>query len=152
MIYIQELSRNQQMFDLYNLLREGFTNHIPSLLELQTYSNSKRYTLYGGFIGDKLCCAVIYLHLDMTQVEILYVTCERTQRHKGYAHHLVKHTCACLKKLGIQDIFLEMCEENHKAFNLYTKLGFQIIGNRKNYYRNKETHSFHDALTMHKRC
>ena len=49
-------------------------------------------------------------------------------------------------KEGAEEIFLEVRPSNHGARSLYEKLGFQILGVRKNYYQSP----VEDALIMGK--
>jgi [ribosomal protein S18]-alanine N-acetyltransferase len=44
-----------------------------------------------------------------------------------------------------RDFYLEVREGNNAAISLYEDMGFRVIGERKEYYRDKET-----ALVMHK--
>ncbi len=80
---------------------------------------------------------LLYLENNF-ELEILRFGVIPEKRRTGIAHLLLEE----LKKIE-KEIFLEVNELNLPAIQLYKKNGFQIIGNRKNYYKEKE-----DALIL----
>ena len=57
-------------------------------------------------------------------------------RNCGIASNILHALIDYSKNSGLSVVMLELRESNNKAFNLYVKYGFQIVGKRKNYYRN----------------
>ena len=77
------------------------------------------------------CC--VY-SMVLNEAEILQLVIKRAQQNNGYGYLLFKHVCDKLSASNIEQIFLEVMVGNTSAINLYHKLGFNIVGNRKNYY------------------
>ena len=71
----------------------------------------------------------LYEHLDITEVFI-----EEELRRKGYAFKILNYI---IEKNSNMKIMLEVREDNIPAINLYKKLGFKKINERKNYYKDK---------------
>ena len=67
-------------------------------------------------------------------------------RRLGIAEKLVVELIELLKQRKSRCLVLEVRQSNLPAITLYEKLGFSIIGCRKNYYRNPKE----DALIMRK--
>jgi ribosomal-protein-alanine N-acetyltransferase len=64
-------------------------------------------------------------------------------RRRGLAERLLNYVFEACG--DCTDVFLEVRESNTAAFNLYKKIGFDVLGVRRSYYRNGE-----DALVMKK--
>ena len=67
-------------------------------------------------------------------------------RRLGIAEKLVLALIELLKQRNSRCLILEVRKSNMPAISLYEKLGFSVIGCRKNYYRNPKE----DALIMRK--
>lgn len=80
----------------------------------------------------------------LDECHILNVAVLPAFRKQGIGGKLVEWMLTRLAEA--KDFFLEVRENNDTAISLYRSMGFQIIGERKEYYRNKE-----NALIMHKR-
>jgi len=55
-------------------------------------------------------------------------------RKKGVAETLLKALLKESQKRGAKEVLLEVDSRNEAALNLYKKLGFKTVGERKNYY------------------
>lgn len=62
---------------------------------------------------------------------------ERAQR-QGHARRLLVHCLSEYESAGIKHCFLEVRRSNAPAIALYERLGFSLIGERKNYYPVKD--------------
>lgn len=91
------------------------------------------------------CC--VY-SMVLTEAEILQLVISKSQQNNGYGYLLFKHVCDILNSKNIEQVFLEVMVGNTSAINLYHKLGFNIVGNRKNYYHIDG--KYIDALLMAK--
>lgn len=68
-------------------------------------------------------------------LDIINLFIEEDYRKKGYAQKLLNYVIE--KNKDVEKIMLEVKEDNVPAINLYKKLGFKKISERKNYYKNK---------------
>ncbi len=80
----------------------------------------------------------------LDECHILNVAVLPAFRKQGIGKQLVTWMFTWLP--GAKDFYLEVREGNRAAISLYESMGFQIIGEREEYYQDKET-----ALVMHKK-
>lgn len=74
--------------------------------------------------------------------DVALVAVNPDYRRWGIAEKLMKTLFNSLAEKGVKKAFLEVRVSNFAAQNLYKKLGFSVIGQRKNYYVTE------DALVM----
>jgi ribosomal-protein-alanine N-acetyltransferase len=98
-----------------------------------------------GFVknNDLIAIAILSYILDIS--ELLYICTDKSNQSKGIANNLLNQSISELKKLNIDELFLEVHIKNYNAISLYERLGFNQISMRKNYYRHKDG-SISDAL------
>lgn len=68
--------------------------------------------------------------------EILRIAVDNKQRKKGYGKKLLSFAIDEIKRQGVISVFLEVRAANSAARALYSSVGFEEIGKRKNYYNN----------------
>ena len=56
-------------------------------------------------------------------------------RGQGFARALMEQAQAACAAAGAETVFLEVAADNEAAIGLYSRLGYQPNGRRKNYYR-----------------
>ena len=76
--------------------------------------------------------------------ELLSVAVSSQFRRKGYGEALVRDVLRIAKKEGCLSVLLEVRVSNSKAQNLYNKVGFEPIAQRKDFYERPRE----DAITM----
>ena len=76
------------------------------------------------------------------QITNVAVKCE--YRRLGIGDALIKRAIISAKTKGLLSLSLEVRKTNEAAIELYTKLGFKTVGQRKNYYTNPRE----DAVLM----
>ncbi len=79
------------------------------------------------------------------EYEILRIIVSKKARAKGVGTKLLTHLFNIAKEEEKKSVVLEVNTLNYTAMLLYEKLGFCVVGNRKNYYHNKL-----DGLIMRK--
>src|SRR5262249_54023722 len=70
------------------------------------------------------------------EAEILDLAFRPIHRRHGHASSLLKHFLEALTNANT--VFLEVRESNAAAIALYQKFGFQVSGQRRNYYRHPQ--------------
>lgn len=78
--------------------------------------------------------------------ELLTIAVGRDYRQTGVARKLVAFLDQQADDLGLERWMLEVARDNDAAKKLYTSLGFEEVGVRRNYYR--ESTGAVDALVM----
>jgi len=69
------------------------------------------------------------------EAEVLSIAVAKPERGKGVGRALMNRHLARLAAAGVASVFLEVAPGNAAAIALYEHLGFQSVGERKNYYR-----------------
>jgi ribosomal-protein-alanine N-acetyltransferase len=124
---------DNQNFDFFNrwdkqdfLFYISSSNYIFSVLK---YNNS--------VIG--FCLSFI----SNIESELYKIAISKDYQNLGFGKLLLRLHLAYLTLFEVKQNYLEVNINNHKAINLYKKMGYKEINIRKNYYFNKE-----DALIM----
>ncbi|MEC9484732.1 MAG: ribosomal protein S18-alanine N-acetyltransferase [Candidatus Izemoplasma sp.] len=105
----------------YDTLKEDVLYHSQS-----EYIVAKDERKPIGYIG-----ALVVGH----QVDIINLYVEPDYRRQGVATQLFKTLLNSEKEISLTDITLDVKENNHVAISLYKKIGFSVIGKRKQYYQ-----------------
>lgn len=74
----------------------------------------------------------------LDESDIMNIVVKKSFRNQGIGSLLLKELINVAMSLKSSSITLEVMEENFSAIHLYEKFGFQIIGNRKNYYEDND--------------
>ncbi len=84
-----------------------------------------------------------------SEAELLKITVCPGWRRQGVGVALLQALCEQLAADDVEQIYLEVRSSNIPACQLYLKLGWQEVGNRKKYYRNPvdDAHVFVRTLT-----
>ena len=122
--------------ELEEIENEIFTTAWPSETIMQKINNKEfQYWVYKK--NDKL---VAYLGVQFINdfIEIIGIGVIEEYRMNGIAGELMNELLDFFNKSSYLKIILEVRESNDTAKNLYTKLGFNKISKRKNYYKNED--------------
>lgn len=122
--------------ELEGIENEIFTTAWPNETIKQKINNKEfQYWVYKK--NDKL---VAYLGVQFINdfIEILGIGVIEEYRMNGIAGELMNELLDFFNKSSYLKIILEVRESNDTAKNLYTKLGFNKISKRKNYYKNED--------------
>lgn len=107
----------------YNILKEELNSqnscYIVALLNNEIV----------GFAGIKFI---------VNEADIMNIVTKNIFRNQGIGKLLLENLIQLAKSLNLTSITLEVNEENAPAIHLYKKFGFEILGIRKNYYKNAD--------------
>ena len=122
----------------------GFQNKFTYIrIHQHNYSHNNRELFYKEFKywvykkNDKLV-AYLGVHFVNDLIEILGIGVIEEYRKNGIAGELMNELLDFFNKSSYLKIILEVRQSNDTAKNLYTKLGFNKISKRKNYYKNED--------------
>lgn len=90
-----------------------------------------------GLWCDKQLVAFIKLQVAFPEAEILNIAVDLQYQGKKLGRQLLQHTINQLITENYQRLYLEVRVSNQAAIHLYESLGFNQIGERKNYYPKK---------------
>ena len=85
-----------------------------------------------GYYKDNELVGILVFKKLYEVIDILYLIVDKKFRKQGIGTELINY----LKKLDYERIMLEVDTSNIEAINLYKKKGFNIINERKQYYKN----------------
>lgn len=96
-----------------------------------------------GMLGLATDQGLILCRLVLDEADIVTLAVTPAARRRGLGRTLVESAAALLAGMGAATLFLEVSADNPPAINLYTGLGFEQVGLRKDYYADSS-----DALVM----
>lgn len=114
--------------------------------ELESSFQSSTKNLYGAFLEANLL-GFIVISKVMDEAEILTFAVDPSYQGRGIGKRLLSYVICELKQAQITTLFLEVDITNIIAQNLYTTIGFKIIGKRKSYYP-QANGCFNDGVIM----
>ena len=110
-----------------NCFDERIRENFSFVLENKNY-------LYLVAFFNKNIVAYAGASISYEQGELLSICVDSSYRKQGLATKILKELFFILKHAGVLKIFLEVNKNNTPAINLYKKLDFQFLSERKNYY------------------
>ena len=135
MIEIKDMSLEhlENIKDVLNSEFDDFWNYNILKEELNSQNSCYIVALLNneivGFAGIKFI---------VNEADIMNIVTKKTFRNKGIGKLLLENLIQLAKSLNLTSITLEVNEENAPAIHLYKKFGFEILGIRKNYYKNTD--------------
>ena len=106
-------------------------------------------TSYELFVVEKDAEVAGFIILSVVgiEAEILQIAVDTKHRKNGLGTFLMQNIFAWCSENGVRKMYLEVRRSNKSAAELYKKTGFEVVGNRKNYYDDP----IEDALIMTRR-
>lgn len=94
---------------------------------------NKNYLYLVAFFNKNIV-AYAGASISYEQGELLSICVDSSYRKQSLATKILKELFYILKHTGVLKIFLEVNKNNTPALNLYKKIGFEFLSERKNYY------------------
>ncbi len=117
-----------------SLLTAGYLE--KAIMQGKVFSISVDQTI-AGFIVEKTVG---------DEAELLQITLNPSFQKRGIGFQAMSAWHAQLRAASISDVFLEVRANNTAASSLYSKMNYNVVGQRKNYYRINDQSE--DALLM----
>lgn len=111
----------------------AFANSLDD--EFQLFFVAEEEGHIAGYVGIMTVCK---------EVNITNIAVDKEKRRQGIANKLMDYVIQYARDNKDDIIYLEVRKSNEKAQKLYEKVGFEIIGERKNFY----TKPVEDAILM----
>jgi len=83
----------------------------------------------------------------LDEMEIILIGIDPAHRRRGIAGWLLDFTLSAASRSGVKTVFLEQAAPNEAAQALYAGRGFQPVGRRTGYYRNRDGEAV-DAVVL----
>lgn len=100
------------------------------------------------FVADEEVVAYIIYWQIGDDVQVNNVAVHPDCRGLGLGEAMMRHTIAEVRAAGAAFVTLEVRQSNTPALALYKKLGFEIMGVRKNYYTKPDEDAYVMALDL----
>lgn len=100
-----------------------------------------------GPFGGRRIAGFILARTAADEAEILTIAVDPNRQGRGYGRVLVEEAMRRLFRDHVSALFLEVDESNQPALRLYRSLGFEEVGRRPGYYREKDVPA-RSALVM----
>lgn len=97
-------------------------------------------------IADDKVVGYVGSQTVLGETDMMNIAIHPDNRKQGIATELIGALIEGLNERGSHSLMLEVRASNEPAKSLYLKLGFEVVGVRKNYYRNPRE----DALILRK--
>lgn len=78
--------------------------------------------------------AFVLITFSMDECHILNICVDHPYQHQGYGRQLLTQVLTYAKSKKLNLVYLEVRQSNTRAIQLYQKMGFELIGERKGYY------------------
>ena len=134
-------------------------NHVLQIAELEKlcFNDPWSENSIGSELENRLSLWLVATHEDhvigyvgsqtvLGETDMMNIAVHPDWRERGIGTELILALIQELTEQGSHSLMLEVRVSNEPAKSLYTKMGFEAVGIRKNYYRNPRE----DALILRK--
>ncbi len=134
--------RLEDLGEVLELEKEAFACPWSRNMYLGEMRKEEGYYLVARAGGVLAGYGGVLIILDEAHVMTLAV--REAMRRRGVAMRIMLELIRGAESMGVRFLTLEVRKSNHAAIALYKKLGFQVMGERKNYYLD----NYENALIM----
>lgn len=133
--------------------------HVPQIAELEKlcFNDPWSENSIASELDNRLSCWLVALDGDLVvgyvgsqtvlgETDMMNIAIHPDYRKQGIATALISALIEALIERNSHSLMLEVRSSNEPAKSLYLKMGFEVVGIRKNYYRNPRE----DALILRK--
>ena len=133
--------------------------HVPQIAELEKlcFNDPWSENSFASELDNRLSCWLVAIADDkvvgyvgsqtvLGETDMMNIAIHPDYRKQGIATELISALIEALNERGSHSLILEVRASNEPAKSLYLKMGFDVVGVRKNYYRNPRE----DALILRK--
>lgn len=133
--------------------------HVPQIAELEKlcFNDPWSENSIASELDNRLSCWLIasddekvvgYVGSQtvLGETDMMNIAVHPDYRKQGVGKDLINALIEALKERNSHSLMLEVRSSNEPAKSLYLKMGFEVVGIRKNYYRNPRE----DALILRK--
>ena len=133
--------------------------HVPQIAELEKicFNDPWSENSIASELDNRLSCWLVAIADDkvvgyvgsqtvLGETDMMNIAIHPDYRKQGIATELISALIEALNERGSHSLMLEVRASNEPAKSLYLKMGFDVVGVRKNYYRNPRE----DALILRK--
>ena len=103
-------------------------------------SNSQAYFFVLEAEGE--IAAYMGMHIILDECYITNVAVKSSFRRRGFAEALVRNAVKVAEENSCYFITLEVRKSNEKAISLYSKCGFETLGERKDFYTEPKENAY----------
>lgn len=122
--------------DLFEIAEESFEYGSPwTVKQFQGILERNNIVLFAAYQEDKIVgflCGVC----TPFEAEIYNIVTSKLNQGMGIGTNLIHHLIDLMSQRDVSDLWLEVRENNLEAISFYKNVGFELIGLRKNYYKN----------------
>ena len=93
---------------------------------------------HDSIFGTRRLVGFVLIRAAADEAEILTIAVRSSHRGRGIGRRLMEDAMRRLYAARIKSLFLEVDRANVPAVKLYRALGFEVVGQRKGYYRRAE--------------
>lgn len=141
-----EPMKEDDLIEVVKIERDTFKDAWSERMFLSELRDNKGFSF---FLSAKLSGRVIGyggIWIAGNEAQLMNLAVSSDYRSKRVGTNLLCSLLNLVKRMGIEDVFLEVRASNLRAQKFYRRFGFAVIDRRKRYYPDKE-----DALVMHLR-
>lgn len=119
---------------------------LPPLNIQQLKHHFKTHHAWVSCLADQAVLGFVIAQSIDNMAEILNIAVHPGWQRQRLGQKLMQACLLQLKEKNLKEVWLEVRANNASALQLYSKLGFKKVGQRKNYYRTAQGHQ--DAILM----
>ena len=124
--------------EVFRINQENFTTDAWSRFAFEKEFENKFSKKFVLELNGKVVGYIVYW-VVRGEATIMTFAIDKEHQNKGYGEFLLRES---LKKIDAKRILLDVRKTNLRAINLYRKLGFRLVSERKSYYSDGENALF----------